>query len=78
MKDRGQNIVGYIFWWRERHEGAFWDAGNFLYVDLNGIYTDVYICKNVSTTHLKFAGLVYASYISIKKQKFIGDKPLKR
>lgn len=34
--------------------------------------------KFSQTTHLKFAGLVYANYISIKKEKFIGDKPLKR
>lgn len=30
-----------------------WDAGNVLYYWLNGSYTDVYICKNLSNYTLK-------------------------
>ena len=35
------------------HESTFLNAGNILYIDLGGGYTDVYICKCSSRPMLK-------------------------
>lgn len=41
----------------EAWKGAFWDAENVLYVDVNSSYTDIYICKNLPNYTLKFVDL---------------------
>ena len=38
-------------------EGTFWNAGNVLYLDLAGDYTNLYICENVWSSTLKVSVL---------------------